>query len=627
MVIKLRIFTDFNNVGNAAHMDNSKGKDEVHMKGTVVSSWIESCKELFGNKVVEQALQAYKLPVDHIFTPLEDVEDRIALGLVDDIGKAVGKNHFEIWTTMGEENIKTFSKNYPGFFQHESAYQFLKSMNDVHIIVMKRFKGAVPPILDMKPISRYEASFIYRSKRGMGDYLSGLIAGVSKYFKEEIKTEIINQTQGEIHLKLTFEKEIEYTKKYRLNQLLSFGFIKSSIAKAALLNTIVMAVVSVILLGSPVKTLILSAATLVASICSAALLGRPQRLILKELEKIGNREFVEASHLHSRDEYEELMNDINGIKQNVQKDFIGFHAIVDEMYTFNHSVSTIAVTMQNASNDITTVLDEVALAAAKQAEDTEGAVLVLNDSINNVSRISEESQKNKDRIEDAVNSIEDSFHNVKNTASQISGVLYKFSEIKNSGNELKKNVDNITQIVSIVSGIAKQINLLALNASIEAARAGDAGRGFAVVAEEVRKLSEETNQAVNQINGSLTSFLTSVGEVVEGIDVQYNVLEKENGSLAEAVETSSQSNENLKGVSTVMIQSSQELEREADHISSLFDNIQNLAAIAEENSASTEEASANVAVYVDQINELTGQIAIFDSMIKNFQEDLGKYLV
>ncbi len=597
------------------------------MKGTVVSSWIESCKELFGNAIVEQTLKSYKFPIDYIFSPLEDIEDKIALGLIDDIGKEAGKSHSQIWKTMGEENIKTFSKNYPGFFRHETAYQFLKSMNDVHVIVMKRFKGAVPPILDMTPISPYEALFVYRSKRGMGDYLNGLITGVAKYFKETIKTEVLSQTTGEIQLKLTFEKEIEYNKNYRINQLLSFGFIKNTTAKAAILNTIIMAFASFFIVSSPVKTLLLSGITFVVSVCTSALMNRPKRLIYKELQKLGSREFVEASHIHTMDEYELIMKNINEIKQNVQKDFIGFHGIVDEMYTFNHSVSSIAGTMQAASNDITTVLDEVAMAATKQAEDTENAVVVLNDSINNVSRISGESQKNKDRIEDAVNSIENSFHDVKNTASQISDVLFKFSKIKNSGNELKENVDNITQIVSIVSGIAKQINLLALNASIEAARAGDAGKGFAVVAEEVRKLSEETNQAVAQINGSLTSFLTSVGEVVEGIDVQYNVLEKENGSLAKAVETSSQSNENLKGVSNVMIKTSQELEKEADNISSLFDNIQSLAAIAEENSASTEEASANVAVYVDQISELTNQISIFDAMIKNFQEDLSKYQV
>ncbi|MFA9464663.1 MAG: methyl-accepting chemotaxis protein [Velocimicrobium sp.] len=597
------------------------------MKGTVVSSWVESCKGLFGKKVVEEKLKAYNFPIDYIFSPLEDIEDRVAIGLVDDIGKAAGKTHGEIWKIMGEENIKTFSKNYPGFFRHDSAYQFLKSMNDVHVIVMKRFKGAVPPILDMKPISSYEALFIYRSKRGMGDYLSGLITGVATYFKETIQVEVLNQTKEEITLKLKFEKEIQYTKKYRINQLLSFGFIRNSSVKAAVLNTIVMAIASFIIVSNPIDTLVLSGITFLSSICSSILLQRPKKMVYDELKKIGNREFVEASHIHSKDEYELIMKGINDIKKNIQKDFIGFHAIVDEMYTFNHSVSSIAGTMQTASNDITGVLDEVALAATKQAEDTENAVIVLNDSINNVTRISGESQENKDRIEDAVGSIEDSFHNVKNTATQISDVLYKFSGIKNSSGELRKNVDNITQIVSIVSGIAKQINLLALNASIEAARAGDAGKGFAVVAEEVRKLSGETNQAVEQINGSLTSFLTSVGEVVEGIDVQYNILEKESGSLAGAVETSSESNDNLKDVSTVMIKTSQDLEKEADNISSLFDNIENLAAIAEENSASTEEASANVAVYVDQISELTTQITIFDSMIKNFQEDLNKYHV
>ena len=104
-------------------------------------------------------------------------------------------------------------------------------------------------------------------------------------------------------------------------------------------------------------------------------------------------------------------------------------------------------------------------------------------------------------------------------------------------------------------------------------------------------------------------------------------MERENTGLAQAVGTSSESNENLKGVSEVMIRTSKELEVEASNISSLFGTMENLAAIAEENSASTEEASANVAVYVEQINELTKQIGIFEKMIQNFQEDLSKYQV
>ena len=595
------------------------------MKGTVVSSWMESCRQLFGDQVVNDALTNYQLSQDHIFSPLEDISDSTATGLVDYIGNRIGKSHQEIWQIMGEENIKTFSRNYPGFFRHESAYQFLKSMNDVHAIVMRRFKGAVPPGLDMTPISSHEAMFIYRSKRGMGDYLAGLIIGVSNYFKENIEVAVVHKSADEIHLKLSFENEIQYTRKYPINQILSFGIFKRSAHKIAIINTVLIGIAGFVLFADPIKSAILAGLTLVISLLSSSIINSPGKKIVSELQKLSDRELSETLHIRSNDEYESIMKHVNRIKTVVQKDFIGFNAIVDEMYTFNNSLSAIAATMQETSNDITDVLDEVAIAATTQANDTEQVVTVLNESIQNVTRISDDSQQNKSDIEDAVISIESSFHNVQNTASQINNVLGKFREIKDNSNELQHNAANITEIVSIVSGIAKQINLLALNASIEAARAGEAGKGFAVVAEEVRKLSEETDSAVEDINSSLTNFVSSVGEVVVGIDTQYSILETENASLTEAVNTSNHSNDNLKGVSSLMIRTSQDLKQEADHISSLFDNIQSLASIAQENSAATEEASSNVAIYVDQINELSNQISVFDSMIKNFQEDLKKY--
>ncbi len=597
------------------------------MKGTVVSTWVESCKKLFGNEVVNEALKANGLTTDHIFTPFEDVKDSIALGIVDYVGKKVGKDHKQIWFTMGQENIKTFSSAYPGFFRHESAYQFLKSMNDVHVIVMKRFKGAVPPGLDVTPISSNSIRFVYRSKRGMEHYLIGLVSGVSNYFNEEIKVKEIESKENEVHFELTFEKDIQYTKKYRINQFLSFGFIKKVAVKAALFNSLLLIVLSAFLSMDILNIALFGVATFVVSLISSSLVNRPQKLILKELNKLSERNFIESVVLKSNDEYEAMMSQINEVKRNVQKDFIGFNAIVDELYTFNRSVSNIAGTMQGTSNDITNVLEQVAEAAITQAEDTEKAITVLDTSIHNVNNVSNDNQNNKTQIEEAVVGIEDSFNNVEQTAKKISNILQEFSDIINRSNELKSNADNITQIVQIVASIAKQINLLALNASIEAARAGEAGRGFTVVADEVRKLSEETNHAVSQINDSLTGFVSSINHVVEDIDVQYVVLEEENTKLSKAVNSSSQMNKRLKVVSELMIHNSEDLKVEADNISNLFDGIQSLAAIAEENSASTEEASSNVSVYVEQIHELTSQIKVFDTMIKNFQEDLGQYLV
>jgi len=597
------------------------------MKGTVVSSWIESCRALYGKQVVDQALTANNLPLDVVFTPLQDVEDKVANGVVDHVGSLVGKDHKEIWGVMGEQNIKTFSKNYPGFFRHESAYQFLKSMNDVHVIVMKRFAGAKPPILDVKPISSHQIIFTYRSKRGMQHYLFGLINGVATYFNEKIDLELIEQNQEGVQIKLTFEKEIQFTKKYHINKLLSFGIIKKVALKAAIFNTVFVTLVGLLLLSNKIDALILGGVTLIATAVSTTLLNRPQKLLMKELERLSAGDFVEYLVVKSQDENEVIFDILNDIKRNVQKDFIGFNAIVDEMYTFNQSVTEIASTMQSTSDDITAVLDEVAIAATTQAEDTENSVSILNESILNVTRISNASQKNKDKIEVAMTNLESSFSNVHSTTMEINNVLSEFRIIRENSNELQKNATGITEIVSIVSSIAKQINLLALNASIEAARAGDAGRGFAVVADEVRRLSVETNKAVSEINDNLMEFVRSIGGVVNDIDVQYNVLEQEGVKLTDAVNVSSKSNKNLKKVSDLMIQTSQELKTEADHISSIFDNMHSLAAIAEENSAATEEASSNVAIYMDQINELSHQINVFDSMIKNFQEDLSKYKI
>lgn len=597
------------------------------MKGTVVSSWIESCKKLFGKDIVNQALKMNNLDADVLFSPLDDVDDKVALGIVDQVGTLVGKNHKEIWGIMGEQNINTFSKLYPGFFRHDSAYQFLKSMNDVHQIVMKRFLGARPPILDVIPISAHDILFIYRSKRGMYDYLYGLINGVSQYFQEKIEVAVLDQKENEIHLKLTFENEIQYTRKYKFSQLLSFGFLKNVTMKTALVNTIVVTLGALFLVQNKPGVLGIALLTLAASLASSAVLHRPQRLVMKELEKLSKNDFVEYLTIKTKDEYEHIMEQINEVKKSVQKDFIGFNSIVDEMYTFNQAVTDIAKTMQSTSNDITSVLDEVAIAATTQAEDTENSVSILSESIRNVTRISNVSQENEVKIGTAMKNLEESFNDVHNTTNEIQSVLNKFNSIRENSDELRQNAEGMMQIISIVSSIAKQINLLALNASIEAARAGDAGKGFAVVAEEVRKLSLETNDAVGKIDHSLTEFVESIGGVVSDIDVQYKVLETESSKLTHAVTSSSQSNENLKAVSDLMIQTSKELKTEADHIASLFDNMHTLAAIAEENSAATEEASSNVAIYVDQINELTNQISVFDTMIKNFQQDLSKYKI
>ena len=329
--------------------------------------------------------------------------------------------------------------------------------------------------------------------------------------------------------------------------------------------------------------------------------------------------------LQSGDEYQDLVDDITNVKEVVQKDFIDFNAVVDEMHGFNTSLGEISGNMMNTSDNIKSIMGKVTDDTSRQASETERLVNVLNGSVNNITEISEESQNNKAKIENAMNGIGESFAGVKKTASEINRVLDGLGTIRESGAALQDDADKMVQIVSIVSGIANQINLLALNASIEAARAGEAGKGFAVVAEEVRKLSVETDKAVEEINQNLTGFVFNMKEVVSGIDNQYQVLAVENESLDKAVDVSQVSNDNLQAVSMLMIDNSQKLKSEAESISELFGHIQTLTAIAEENSEAVSEVNVSVGSYIEQIKELSHQIGVFDTMIEDFKKRLNKY--
>lgn len=597
------------------------------MKGTVVSSWMISCRQLYGDRIVDAALEKYGFDGNHVFSPLEDVSDTTARGLVEFIGSGVGLDRAQIWGKMGEENIKTFSQNYPGFFRQENAYRFLKSMNDVHEVVMKRFRGATPPILDMEVLSSTEAMFIYRSKRGMGDYLAGLLRGVAIHFKEDIKVEKISAADGEIKLKLTFSSEITFKKNYRLNQLLSFGLIRSSHVKSAILTGLLSAIPIFSLGGFSWQTGVTAGLIPFIAIIGNALIARPAKILMNEIEDLSKRKYTAKLDIHTSDEYEGIMNHLEALKYTIRKDFIEFNSTADEMFTFNSALSDISEGMKGTSDHIKTAVGQLAESSHTQAENTEHLVEVLNASIQNIASISSESQNNNDKIMSAMSSIESSFNEVESTATQIVGVMEHFKEIKSSGNQLQDNAQNITQIVSIVSGIASQINLLALNASIEASRAGDAGRGFAVVADEVRKLSVETNEAVERINTGLSGFISDIDHLVSGIDAQYTVLDSGSTSLGSAVSMSGESKDNLKEVSRLMIETSKHLKAEAGRISSLFDPIQNLAALGEENSASTQEANQSVTDYVEQIAELTRKIGIFNSLIQDFQSKLGEYKI
>ncbi|NPA59542.1 MAG: hypothetical protein GXO30_03625, partial [Epsilonproteobacteria bacterium] len=160
----------------------------------------------------------------------------------------------------------------------------------------------------------------------------------------------------------------------------------------------------------------------------------------------------------------------------------------------------------------------------------------------------EESNTTKDQTLQAKEKIDKARAVILNTVGQIQANASIEHEIADKLNHLSSDAEQIKGVLSIIGDIADQTNLLALNAAIEAARAGEHGRGFAVVADEVRQLAEKTQKSLTEINASVSVIVQAI------------------------LDSSQAMNDNIKNIE-VLTESTSEIEQDMDVISHSMDEV------------------------------------------------------
>nr|WP_209369504.1 HAMP domain-containing methyl-accepting chemotaxis protein [Sediminibacillus dalangtanensis] len=256
------------------------------------------------------------------------------------------------------------------------------------------------------------------------------------------------------------------------------------------------------------------------------------------------------------------------------------------------------------------------------AENSSNSIQNTAESIEASTRLAQQVQNKADQSrknsQDMVAKLSDSKTVIHRLVSGIQSLAQEQENSLEDVTRLEKNAQEVENIIGMVGDISEQTNLLALNASIEAARAGEHGKGFAVVAEEVRKLADQSTQAVQGISELIANIQTDVQQVVNQIteQVTFARTEAEKGEETNAaINTMSVS---INEVVSTIEEISQLVDEQLQAIQKTSVESQEVSAIAEETSASAEEMTAI-------INEQSAVIASVEQLAASL-EDQAKVL-
>ena len=257
---------------------------------------------------------------------------------------------------------------------------------------------------------------------------------------------------------------------------------------------------------------------------------------------------------------------------NIEQNYVGeyvqikesLNRIIEEMRNTVGTIVKVSEDIDGGAGQLAYAAEDLANACTSQAGDVSDLMTLLGD-------LSGAIEYNAKEAEEAVN--------ISNRASStLVANNRKMEELRVAMNNINECSEQIVEVISTISDIGNEINMLSLNASIESARAGAAGRGFAVVAEQVKKLAEDSQNAAAQTSDMIR-------RTVEAVEIGVRIASETAKTMEEMRVGVEETNSRINGIVD-------KLRGEVDSIANINGNVNNIAGMVDNNSATSEETAA-----------------------------------
>ncbi|MBO5173837.1 MAG: methyl-accepting chemotaxis protein [Eubacterium sp.] len=342
-------------------------------------------------------------------------------------------------------------------------------------------------------------------------------------------------------------------------------------------------------------------------------------LSIKELAKVSKGDLTVEFRTNRRDEFALLYGSCNDMLANIRGLIMEVESVYDALSVSLNKVNTSSTTFSETTKDIQTSVHEIETGVGEQTESATDClnemdslftkINVVNDNTNEIGSIAASTQV---AINSGLTSMDNLNAKTKSTTDITDSVIQTIKE-------LSVHSKNIGQIVNSINDIAEETNLLSLNASIEAARAGAAGKGFSVVATQIRKLADQCLASAGKISNIVTEITEATKEAVSTAQTAEEIVDEQVEAVAataHSFQTLKQRIEKLSEYLESIQSSSKDMEASG---SSTLNSMENISAILEETLASV----TSVANVTDKQSEALTSLDDASSQLMIRAERLG----